>query len=70
MIKILSDIMNILEQINQKEREEDDCGDCRKCKNFSPFDEGKCFIYGIPSFGISKCPDWELSEFWQTKRGY
>ena len=62
--------MNILEQINQKEREEDDCGDCRKCKNFSPFYDGKCFIYGIPNFGISKCQDWELSEFWQTKRGY
>lgn len=60
--------MSILNQIIKKEQE--DIGDCTKCENFRPWDDGKCDIYGEPNFGVSVCHDFQLSRFWETKRGY
>ena len=60
--------MDLLSIIENKESE--DFGDCTKCENFLPFEEPKCDIYGEPNCGISVCPDFRLSEFWERKRGY
>lgn len=60
--------MNIFEKIQEKE--EEDFGKCTKCRYFLSYGDGKCDIYEYPDYGISNCPDFELSEFWATKRGY